>query len=214
MVQCGYRGRPEKVRDGDGEVDGTARIGDPELQKGISIKFSPSSIGGCFVLQPELLHDERGFFTVMWNRDEFAQHGIHELPVQSNVSLSTQKGTVRGLHYQLPPDQEGKLVRCTRGAIFDVVVDLRKDSPTYLKWFAQELTAENHLSMWIPIGCAHGFQTLEGNTEITYLVTAAYAKQSEAGIRWDDPMISIKWPLPVSRISERDRSFPLLSGLR
>ena len=166
------------------------------------------------MLEPELLHDERGFFTRMWSREEFAQHGIHDLPIQNNVSLSTERGTVRGLHYQLPPDQEGKLVRCTQGAIFDVVVDLRKDSSTYLKWFSQELTAKNHLSMWIPIGCAHGFQSLEANTEITYLVTAAYAKHSEAGARWDDPAIGIKWPLPVSRISERDRSFPLLTGSR
>ena len=142
------------------------------------------------------------------------EHGIHEQPVQSNVSLSTEVGTVRGMHYQRPPNEEGKLVRCTQGAIFDVVVDIRKDSPTYLKWFAQELTAKNHLSMWVPLGCAHGFQTMQPNTEITYLVTAPYSRHSEGGIRWDDPAIGIKWPLAVTRMSERDRAFPFLQGTR
>jgi dTDP-4-dehydrorhamnose 3,5-epimerase len=178
--------------------------------KGLSIKFIPSPIAGCFVVEPELLLDERGFFTHTWNRDEFVKQGISELPVQSNISLSTEVGTVRGMHYQRPPKQEGKLVRCTQGALFDVVVDLRMDSPSYRKWFAQELTAENHLSMWVPLGCAHGFQTLQPNTEVTYLVTAPYSKQSEGGIRWDDPAIGIKWPVAVARISERDRSLPLL----
>jgi dTDP-4-dehydrorhamnose 3,5-epimerase len=165
-------------------------------------------------VEPELLRDERGFFTRTWSREVFAEHGIHELPVQCNVSLSIEVGTIRGIHYQRPPHQEGKLVRCTQGGIFDVVVDLRKDSPTYLKWFGQELTASNHLSMWVPLGCAHGFQTIKANTEITYLVTAPYEKQAEGGIRWDDPAIGIKWPLAVTRMSERDRAFPLLQGAR
>jgi dTDP-4-dehydrorhamnose 3,5-epimerase len=161
-------------------------------------------------VEPELIFDERGFFTHTWNREEFAKQGIKELPVQSNVSLSTEPGTIRGMHYQLPPNQEGKLVRCTQGSLFDVVVDLRKDSPTYLKWFAQELTAENHRSMWVPLGCAHGFQTIQANTEVTYLVTAPYDKQAERGVRWNDPAIGITWPRAVTRISERDRGFPLL----
>jgi dTDP-4-dehydrorhamnose 3,5-epimerase len=164
-------------------------------------------------VEPELIFDERGFFTHTWNREEFAKQGIKELPVQSNVSLSTEPGTIRGMHYQLPPNQEGKLVRCTQGSLFDVVVDLRKDSPTYLKWFAQELTAENHRSMWVPLGCAHGFQTIQANTEVTYLVTAPYDKQAERGVRWNDPAIGIAWPRAVTRISERDRGFPLLGDV-
>jgi dTDP-4-dehydrorhamnose 3,5-epimerase len=134
------------------------------------------------------------------------------VPVQSNFSLSREVGTIRGMHYQHPPNDECKLVRCTQGALFDVVVDLRKDSPTYLAWFGQELTADNHLSMWVPRGCAHGFQTLLPNTEIAYFVTAPYSKKLEDGVRWDDPAIGIKWPLPVSRISERDAEFSLLGN--
>lgn len=145
-----------------------------------------------------------------WGREAFAQHGITEVPVQTNFSLSREVGTIRGMHYQRPPNEECKLVRCTQGALFDVVVDLRKDSPSYLAWFGQELTAANHLSMWIPRGCAHGFQTLLPETEIAYFVTAPYSKELEAGIRWDDPAVGIRWPLPVSRISERDMHFPLL----
>ena len=163
-------------------------------------------------MEPELFTDERGFFTHTWSREEFLKHGITETPLQSNVSLSKEAGTIRGMHYQLPPHQEGKLVRCTAGAIFDVVLDLREGSPTFLKWFGRELSAENHLSMWVPPGCAHGLQTLLPVTEITYLVTAPYSKELERGVRWNDPAVGIAWPLAVTRMSDRDRVFPLLRG--
>jgi len=179
-------------------------------REGFQIQFKPSPIAGCFVIGANIFPDERGFFAVQWIGEEFASHGITDVPVQSNFSFSKEAGTIRGMHYQHPPHEQAKLVRCTRGAIFDVVVDLRRSSSSYGAWFGQELTAENHLAMWVPVGCAHGFQTLTPETEVSYFVTAPYAKELEGGIRWDDPTLGIRWPRPVSYISERDRVLPFL----
>jgi dTDP-4-dehydrorhamnose 3,5-epimerase len=177
----------------------------------VRIKFLSNAIGGCFVIEPDIFPDERGFFAVHWLREEFARHGIEDVPVQSNFSFSREAGTIRGMHYQRAPHEQAKLVRCVRGAIFDVVVDLREGSPSHGSWFGQELTAENHLGMWIPTGCAHGFQTLAPETEVSYFVTAPYDKELESGIRWDDPTIGIRWPRQMSHISEKDRVLPLLA---
>ena len=130
---------------------------------------------------------------------------------QINSSFNISRGTLRGLHLQLSPDEEAKLVRCINGAIFDVVADLRPDSPTYLQWFGAELTAEDRVALYIPPGCAHGYQTLEDSSEVLYHVSAAYAPQSESGARYDDPLLGITWPLPVSTISDKDSAWPALT---
>ena len=161
-------------------------------------------------MEPDVFSDERGSFAVQWSQTAFAKHGIAELPVQSNFSFSKKKGTVRGMHFQRSPHEQAKLVRCPRGAIFDVVVDLRKGSSSYLSWFGQELTAENRLSMWVPRGCAHGFQTLQPETEVAYFVTAPYAPEAEAGILWNDPRVAVQWPLAATYMSEKDKKYPLL----
>jgi len=152
--------------------------------------------------------DERGFFARAFCEREFAQHGLSSRIVQANNSLSARKGTLRGMHYQRAPHQEAKVVGCIRGAIYDVVLDLRPDSPTYLRWAAAELTAENHRSLYIPEGCAHGFQTLMDGAEVLYLMSEFYAPGHAAGVRYDDPAFAIEWPLPVACISDADRAWP------
>ena len=156
----------------------------------------------------ERLGDDRGFFARAWCREEFAAKGITTELSQANLSFSQQAGTVRGMHFQRPPHEEMKAVRCLRGAVFDVVLDLRSDSPTFCQWHGEELTSDNRRMLLVPEGCAHGFQTLVDDTEIFYLVSEAYAPDSEAGVRWDDPAFDIKWSLSVSEISERDVGFP------
>jgi len=145
-----------------------------------------------------------------WCAREFAEQGINFSPVQANMGFSLSKGTLRGMHYQVEPALEAKLVRCTRGSMFDVVLDVRHGSPTYKKWFAVELSAENGRMLYLPEGCAHGYQTLEDNTEMHYMASAVYAPSAARGARFDDPAFQIQWPLPVTAISEQDRNWPFV----
>ena len=145
-----------------------------------------------------------------WCAREFAEQGINFSPVQANMGFSLSKGTLRGMHYQVKPALEAKLVRCTRGSMFDVVLDVRHGSPTYKKWFAVELSAENGRMLYLPEGCAHGYQTLEDNTEMHYMASAVYAPSAARGARFDDPAFQIQWPLPVTAISEQDRNWPFV----
>jgi dTDP-4-dehydrorhamnose 3,5-epimerase len=173
------------------------------------MRFSPTAVLGAYVVELERREDERGFFARAWCRREFAEHGLETDFVQSNIAFSRRSDTLRGLHYQRPPHEEAKLVRCTRGAMFDVVVDLRADSPTYRCWFGIELTPENGRMLYVPRGCAHGYQTLADETETFYHVTAAYAPEAEAGVRWDDGAFGIEWPpAPERLISPKDASWP------
>lgn len=171
--------------------------------------FRPTPVEGAYVVEMEPRGDERGYFARTWCRDEFAEHGLSTDFVQANTSFSPRQGTLRGLHYQVAPHGEDKLVRCIRGAIFDVFVDLRPDSPTYLQWGSVELTEASKTLVYVPKGCGHGFQTLRPNALVTYSVTGVYAPQAERGVRWDDPAIGVEWPAAPSRtISDKDRSWP------
>ena len=170
--------------------------------------FTETPIPGAYLIDLEKRGDDRGFFARAFCEKEFAAHGLATRFVQVNNSLSAVKGTLRGMHYQRAPHQEAKVVGCIRGAIYDVVLDLRPDSPTYLRWAAAELTAENHRSLYIPEGCAHGFQTLMDGAEVLYLMSEFYAPGHAAGVRYDDPAFAIEWPLPVACISDADRAWP------
>ena len=174
--------------------------------------FEETRIPGAFILEVERMEDERGFFARAWCRKEFQARGLNPDMGQSNISFNKKKGTLRGLHYQVAPLEEAKLVRCTRGAIFDVAVDLRPDSPTYLDWVGAELTADNRRMLYVPEGCAHGYQTLEDDTEVFYQVSQFYSPEAERGARWDDPAIGIEWrDTGTFLISEKDASWPLLT---
>jgi len=174
------------------------------------VKFSATPLGGVFVVELERLQDERGFFARSFCQDEFRAHGLRSDIAQCNVSWNRRRGTLRGLHYQGKPHEEAKVVRCTRGALWDVAVDLREDSPTRHRWHAVELTAENCKALYIPEGVAHGFQTLADDTEVLYLMSTPYHADLSRGLRWDDPRLAIAWPLPDPIVSERDRAFPVL----
>ncbi|HAF13528.1 MAG TPA: dTDP-4-dehydrorhamnose 3,5-epimerase [Blastocatellia bacterium] len=174
--------------------------------------FKETKLRGAYIIEPELIQDERGFFARTWSQEEFASRGLNSKLVQCNSSFNKQRGTLRGMHYQIPPHEEAKLVRCTAGAIYDVIVDLRVDSPTWLKWIGVELIASTPLMVYIPEGFAHGFQTLEDDTEVFYQVSEYYHPELARGVRWDDPAFSINWPLSISVISERDRSYPFLDA--
>ena len=169
--------------------------------------FTDTRIAGAWIIDPSPHYDERGRFMRTWCVNEFEQRRIHFMPVQANMQFSSRKGTVRGLHLQVAPAPEAKLVRCTRGAIFDVVVDLRPVSPTFGKWLGLELRADGGRAVYVPTGCAHGFLVLEDDTEVEYLISAVYAPDHARGIRWDDPAIAIEWPFVPTIVSERDRSF-------
>lgn len=166
--------------------------------------FSPSRISGTWILDIEPLADERGFFTRTWCRRELAERGLNAEIAQESASFNRRKGTLRGLHFQRAPHEEVKIVRCLHGAIFDVVVDLRPNSPTFAKWQSFDLTAENRRAVYVPKGCAHGFQTLADDTEVYYHISDFHAPESADGYRYDDPAFAIAWPLPVSVIGERD----------
>jgi dTDP-4-dehydrorhamnose 3,5-epimerase len=170
--------------------------------------FHETAILGAFEIHLEPRPDERGFFARSWCREEFQIHGLNPGLVQCSISYNKRKGTLRGLHYQAAPHQEAKLVRCTRGAICDVVVDLRVQSPTFKGWISANLTAANRHMLYVPEGCAHGFLTLEDETEVFYQMSAAYNSESARGVRWDDPAFRIEWPATVELISERDRTYP------
>lgn len=174
--------------------------------------FSPTRLPGVWIVNPERQEDLRGFFARTWCEREFASVGIRDRWVQSSVSFNKKKATLRGLHYQREPHTEAKLVRCTMGRIHDVVLDLRRDTPTFKRHVAVELTATNRTMIYIPPGLAHGFQTLEDDTEVCYDISAFYAPDYGAGVRWNDPAFGIAWPIPDPILSERDRNYPDFDG--
>ena len=174
--------------------------------------FRATELADVWVIEPERHVDARGFFARTWCRREFETRGLNPGVVQCNVSWNAMRGSVRGLHYQTAPHAEAKLVRCTRGAIWDVAVDLRPASPTFQRWTAVELTADNRHALYIPEGCAHGFQTLADDTEVFYQMSAFHEPAAERGVRWNDPTLAIRWPLETAALSDRDRTLPLLAG--
>jgi dTDP-4-dehydrorhamnose 3,5-epimerase len=173
------------------------------------MRFSKTDLPGAWVIDPDPHEDERGRFMRAWCAREFADHGLDFVPVQANMGFSAHKGTVRGLHFQQAPALEAKLVRCTRGAIFDVVIDLRPGSPSYGRWYGVELSEKNGRMLYVPEHCAHGLQTLEECTEIYYLTSALYAPGLVRGRRFDDPAFKIEWPLVATAVSEQDLKWPL-----
>ena len=173
------------------------------------MKFIGTPISGVFTIELEPHSDERGMFARTWDPEEFREHGLSPNLAQCSISFNMHAGTLRGMHYQESPWAEAKMIRCTRGALYDVALDLRRDSPTYLKWFAIELTAENRRALYIPEGCAHGFQTLADNTEILYGMSVPYHSEADRGVRYDDPAFGITWPETEKQImSDKDCSYP------
>jgi dTDP-4-dehydrorhamnose 3,5-epimerase len=171
--------------------------------------FKETHIPGAFVIELEERRDDRGLFARAWCANEFEAHGLNPRLVQVNLSFNEHSGTLRGMHLQRAPHEEAKCVRCTRGAIYDVVLDLRPESPTYKRWFAVELTADNRRMLYVPEGCAHGYQTLADETETLYQVSEFYAPASEDGVRWDDPAFAIDWPSTDARqLSPKDAGWP------
>jgi dTDP-4-dehydrorhamnose 3,5-epimerase len=176
------------------------------------VRFTECPIAGAWIIDPEPHTDFRGRFMRVWSADEFAAHGIEFVPVQANVGFNHLAGTTRGLHYQIEPHLEGKLVRCTRGAMFDVLVDLRPGSTTYGQWYGTELTPDNARMLYVPPMCAHGYQTLVDATEMEYSASAAFAPSAARGLRFDDPTVAIRWPLTASAMSDQDRRWPSLQS--
>ena len=171
------------------------------------MRFVPTSLAGAYLIEPDRRADERGFFARTWSAREFEEHGLEPGLAQCSVSYNRRRGTLRGLHYQAPPFAEVKIVRCTRGAVFDVAVDLRPDSPTFQKWVAHELTEDNGHAVYVPRGFAHGFLTLADATEVEYQISTPHAPEAARGVRWDDPFCGIRWPGAVEVISPRDRDY-------
>lgn len=171
--------------------------------------LTETKLKGAFIIEPERLEDERGFFARTFCKEEFRAHGLNPRVVQCSISFNKTRGTLRGMHYQAAPYEEAKVVRCTMGAICDVIIDLRPESPTFKRWVAVELTSDNHRMLYIPEGFAHGFQTLEDNTEVFYQMSEFYHPATARGVRWDDPAFGIEWP-PVERriISAKDQDYP------
>ncbi len=172
--------------------------------------FKDTDIPGSKLIEPAPHQDERGRFMRAWCTREFQDNGILFLPVQANMGFSLRKGTVRGMHFQDASAPEAKLVRCTRGSMFDVVIDLRPESPSFLRWYGAELTAENGRMLYVPEGCAHGYQTLDDFTEMYYLTSQFYTPSAAGGVRFDDPAFSIPWPLEATVVSEQDGNWPLM----
>jgi dTDP-4-dehydrorhamnose 3,5-epimerase len=168
------------------------------------MRFIETELKGAYIIELERREDERGFFARAFCQKEFAQHGLKPVIAQANVASNRRKGTLRGMHFQYPPAAETKLVRCTRGAILDIIVDLRPESPTYLRHIAVELSADNQRSLYVPERFAHGYQALEDNTDTSYQVGEFYTPSAEGGLRYDDPRLALPWPLPVSVTSEKD----------
>lgn len=176
--------------------------------------FHQTKIPGVFEIEVDPHSDERGFFARSWCQKEFDAKGISAKTVQCNVSFNVRRGTLRGMHYQAMPHPEAKVVRCTRGAIYDVVLDLRPESPSYKGWIGVTLTSENRRMVYVPEGCAHGFLTLEDDTEVFYQMSEFYYPELARGIRWDDPAFQIVWPVEVEVISDRDRTYPNFDSLQ
>jgi dTDP-4-dehydrorhamnose 3,5-epimerase len=175
--------------------------------------FSQTKLGGAFVIDLDRKEDNRGFFARAFCQHEFEEYGLEPVIAQANIAFNRRRGTMRGMHFQFPPATETKLVRCTHGAILDIIIDLRPESPTYLDHVAVELSADNHRALYVPGRFAHGYQVLEDVTETSYQVGEFYAPGHEGGLRYDDPGLSLSWPLPASEISEKDRAWPLLSEI-
>ena len=172
------------------------------------MRFTETKLKGAFIIEPERLKDDRGFFARSWCEREAAAYGLHPKWAQCNISFNKQKATLRGMHYQSVPFEEAKLVRCTMGVIYDVIIDLRPDSSTFRQWLAAELSAENRRMLYIPEGFAHGFLTLDENTEIFYQMSEFYSPAHARGVRWNDPYFNIEWPFEVRVISDQDRNYP------
>lgn len=170
--------------------------------------FCPTKVAGVFEIRPELLRDERGWFARTWCQREFESNGLNPRLAQCNISFNARKGTLRGMHYQAAEHAEAKLVRCTKGSIFDVALDIRPDSETFKKWAGTVLKADDRNMLYIPEGCAHGFLTMEDETEVFYQMSEFYNQESARGVRWDDPAFDIEWPSKVEVISDRDRTYP------
>jgi dTDP-4-dehydrorhamnose 3,5-epimerase len=174
------------------------------------MRFTDTGIAGAMMIEPVPHKDDRGQFMRAWCSREFAEHGLNFLPVQANLGFSVRKGTIRGMHFQQEPALEAKLVHCTRGAMFDVLIDLRQESPSFGKWYGAELTAENGRMLYVPERCAHGYQTLEDCTEMYYMTSQFYTPEAASGVRFDDPAFGIQWPLEPIAVSEQDRKWPLM----
>jgi len=174
------------------------------------MRFTETCLKGAYIIEIEPMEDERGFFARSWCQKEFAAHSLNSDFVQCNISFNKERGTLRGMHYQAKPHEEAKLVRVTMGAIYDVIIDLRSDTSTFRQWFGAELTAHNHKMIYVPEGFAHGFQTMEDNTELLYFHTEFYRPECEEGVRYNDPAISISWPLGITNLSKKDVNHPLL----
>jgi dTDP-4-dehydrorhamnose 3,5-epimerase len=177
------------------------------------MRFTETILPGAVIVDVDTFVDERGFFARSWCTREFEQRGLNPCLVQCNISGNTAMGTLRGMHYQAAPYAEAKLVRCTRGAVYDVIIDLRETSATYLQHVGVELSAENHRALFIPEGFAHGFLTLTDDSEVFYQMSAFYEPAAARGVRWNDPAFAISWPLPVAVISRRDQDYPDFRGL-
>jgi dTDP-4-dehydrorhamnose 3,5-epimerase len=178
-----------------------------------TVIFTEVGLPGAYTIDLELYEDERGFFTRAWCRSEFAEHGLVTHIAQANLAYTRRAGTLRGMHYQIAPHSEAKVVRCIRGAIFDVMIDLRRESPTYKRWIGVQLSDQNRKMVYVPEGFAHGYQCLQDDTETFYFVTALYTSDAERGVRWDDPAFGIEWPIVEAvEISEKDRNWPDFVG--
>jgi dTDP-4-dehydrorhamnose 3,5-epimerase len=170
--------------------------------------LTPAGLAGAYVIDIEPRADARGFFARVWCAREYAEHGLETTLAQASVSVSVKRGTLRGMHYQVAPHDEVKIVRCTRGAIYDVIIDLRPGSPTYLRHVGFELSAANHRQLYIPKGFAHGFQTLADDCEVYYQMSAFYTPEAQRGVRWNDPRFNIAWPIADAIMNDRDRRYP------
>lgn len=178
------------------------------------MRFTPVPLPGAWLIEPEQRKDERGWFARSWCAREFEQHGLDANLAQCNISWNATRGTLRGMHFQKPPHTEAKLVRCTSGAVFDVIIDLRPESTAFQQWYGVELSSGNYRMLYIPDGFAHGFQTLTDGAEVFYQMSEFYQPNSGSGVRWNDPAFGINWPLPVSQISAQDSSWPDCHGNR
>lgn len=174
------------------------------------MRFTETELAGAWILDLQRIEDPRGFFARTWCEKEFSEHGLNPRVSQRNIGFNHKRGTLRGLHFQLAPDLEAKVLSVTRGAVYDVIVDLRPDSATFLRWIGVELSADNRRLLYAPAGFAHGYQTLTDETELQYLATAPFAPKSARGVRFDDPAIGITWPAPVTVMSDADRNWPPL----
>ncbi len=172
--------------------------------------FIKTELAGAVIVEPEWLEDERGFFARIWCQQEFIEQGLNPNLVQCNISFNKKRGTLRGMHYQAKPFEEAKLVRCTMGALYDVIIDLRPTSITFKRWVSVELTAENRRALYIPAGLAHGFQTVVDDTEVFYQISEFYHSECARGVRWDDPTFGITWPIDPPILSQKDKTYDLI----